>query len=180
MNKGLKKKQEKAMTKFRITAIVVLVALFGGAVHLSSSFKVSAQKASKIQWEYSAIVAVYTFSPSNNRVNRVPGMVEICYFKPKGCERSEFKFDLDYGEFLQERGLSENYETRRQASLKACETAFQKAMGQLGDDGWEMIGEPVIDFEFVDLEEFNKVSNKSFLFSRNSAKAVYFKRIKTQ
>ncbi len=80
--------------------------------------------------------------------------------------------------FLQERGWAENLESRKQASFKASEIAFQKALYQLGTEGWEIVSDPALDFETVDFDEFNKTENKSFLFNRKDNKAVYFKRIK--
>lgn len=105
-------------------------------------------------------------------------MVEICYLQSNGCKRAEVKQELDYGEFLQERGISENFNSRKEASLKASEIAFQKALSQLGNEGWEIINEPDIKYQFVDIDDYNKYDNKSFLFVKEDTKAIYFKRLK--
>ncbi len=154
-----------------------LVFCFGYFSFFSSS---SAQKVARTQWEYAAIKSVYAFPPAIDKLNRIFGMVEICYVQSTGCKRQEIKYELDYGEFLQERGLAENYTSRSKANLSASEVAFHKALAQLGNDGWEIVSEPNLTFEFVNIDEYNKYENKSHLFVRENTKAVYFKRIKTQ
>src|SRR5687768_10051549 len=78
----------------------------------------SAQRAVRAQWEYAAIVAVYSFAPSKDRVNKVYGMAEICYLQASGCRRTEIKYELDYGYYLQERAEQESFQTRRDAGVK--------------------------------------------------------------
>jgi len=157
--------------------VFALVAFFGYFSIFPSS---SAQKAVRVQWEYASIKSAYTLSPAYDKLNRIFGIAEICYLQPSGCKRQEIKHELDYGEFLQERGLSENFNSRKKASLNASEVSFQKAVAQLGNDGWEIISEPNLNFEFVNIDEYNKYENKSHLFERENTKGVYFKRLKTQ
>ena len=140
----------------------------------------AAQKAARTQWEYASIKAAYTFEPQKDRLNKIYGMAEVCYLQPNGCKRLEIKHEFDYGSFLQERGLAENFDTRKQASLSAGEIAFQKAMAQLGTEGWEIISDPDLPIEFVTIDDYNKYENKSHLFTRHNTQAVYFKRLKTQ
>ena len=140
----------------------------------------SAQKQIRAQWEYSAIVSAYSFSPDKDRVNRIYGMAEICYLQTSGCRRAEIKHELNYGTYLQEKAEQESAQTRKGASLKASEIAFQKALAQLGGEGWEIVGEPQMEFEFVNIDDYNKFDNKAVLFERMNTKAVYFKRLKTQ
>lgn len=169
------------MRKISFLALGLSIGLIGGFGYFLLFPTTSAQKAARNQWEYAAIKAVYTFSPSRDRLNRIYGMAEICYFQPTGgCKRAEVKQELDYGEFLQQRALAETYASRNQASLAASEIAFQKALTQLGGEGWEIVGEPDLKFEFVSIDEFNKYEDKSLLFNREGTKAVYFKRLKIQ
>ncbi|GEM_PF-2833836 len=140
----------------------------------------SAQKQSRAQWEYSAIVTVYSFIPYKDRVNKISGMAEICFLQSTGCRRLEVKHELDYGSYLQDRAEQETFQTRKEASVKASEIAFQKAVAQLGSEGWEIISEPQLNFEFVNVDDYNKFEDKSVLFKRENTKAVYFKRLKTQ
>lgn len=92
----------------------------------------------------------------------------------------EIKHELDYGIFLQERAEQESFQTRKDASVKASEIAFQKAIAQMGAEGWEIVGEPNLSFESVNVDDYNKFDDKSVLFKRENTKAVYFKRLKTQ
>lgn len=140
----------------------------------------SAQKFARNQWEYAAIRTIYTIYQPKDRVSRIPGMAEICYLQPAGCKSVEIKHELDYGAFLQERGLPETTATREQANSAACEIAFQKAMTQLGNEGWELVNAPKLSFESQTLENYNKYENKSYLFQRDSTEAIYFKRMKSQ
>jgi hypothetical protein len=166
------------MKRISLTAIGVLVVLTTCFVYFSYFSTSSAQKFARNQWEYCSINSVYSFSPVKDKLNRIYGMVEICYLQPNGCKRAEVKQELDYGEFLQERGISENFNSRKEASIKASEIAFQKAMSQLGNEGWEIVSEPDIKYQFVDIDDYNKFENKSYLFVREDTKAIYFKRLK--
>jgi hypothetical protein len=148
--------------------------------YLNFNFTSSAQKISRIQWEYASITNAYSFNPAKDKLNKIYGMAEICYLQGNGCKRAEIKFDLDYGTYLQDRALQETFESRRDASIKASEIAFQKAVSQLGNEGWEIVGAPELKYEFINIDEYNKFEDKSVLFNRNDAKAVYFKRLKTQ
>lgn len=140
----------------------------------------SAQKVARNQWEYAAIVSAYSFSPYRDRINKISGMAEICYLQNTGCRRMEIKHELDYGAYLQERAEQETFQTRKDASTKASEIAFQKAIAQLGSEGWELVSEPNLEFEFVNVDDYNKFDDKSVLFERQNTKAVYFKRLKIQ
>ena len=140
----------------------------------------AAQKQARQQWEYSAIMHVYAFSPYKDRVNKISGMAEICYLQATGCRRLEIKHELDYGAYLQARAEQETFQSRRDASIKASEAAFQKAVAQLGSEGWEIISEPNLNFEFVNVDDYNNFEDKSVLFKQENTKAVYFKRLKNQ
>jgi hypothetical protein len=140
----------------------------------------TAQRAARVQWEYAAILTVYSLNPYKDRVNKIYGMAEICYMQANGCRRQEVKHELDYGIYLQERAEQETFQTRRDASVKASEIAFQKVLTQFGSEGWEIVSEPNLNFEFVNVDDYNKFDDKSVLFKRENTKAVYFKRLKTQ
>ncbi|HEY0426630.1 MAG TPA: hypothetical protein VGC76_02375 [Pyrinomonadaceae bacterium] len=140
----------------------------------------SAQKVARLQWEYASIRAVYSLTPPTERLNRIFGVAEICYLQAAGCKSAEVRHELNYGEFLVERGLTETYAARKLAGTSAGEIAFQKALAQLGSDGWEIIGDPNIKFEFFNVDDYNKYENKSLLVTREDTKAVYFKRVKAQ
>jgi hypothetical protein len=168
------------MNRLRILAAAFALVLTGFAVYTAFYFSGSAQRAARIQWEYSSIVAAYSFTPSRDKLNKIYGMAEICYLQGSGCRRTEIRHEIDYGAFLQERALNENLPSRHAASLRASEIAFQKAMSQLGAEGWEIVNEPNLPFETVDIDDYNKFEDKSALFVRSNTRAVYFKRLKTQ
>jgi len=167
----------KPVTYLFLGICLSLIGFFGYTALNQTS---SAQKLARGQWEYAAIISAYSFSPTKDRVNRILGMAEICYLQANGCRRSEVKHELDYGTYLQERAEQESFQSRSEASHKASEIAFQKAVAQLGNEGWEIVSEPNLNFEFVNVDDYNKFENKSVLFERQNTKAVYFKRFKTQ
>src|SRR5687767_835267 len=130
----------------------VCLAFFGffGYSHFARTG--SAQKTASAQWEYSTIIAAYSFNPSKERTNKISGSAVICYLQTSGCRLSEIKHEIDYTVYLQDRALPviENNSTRNNAGVRASEIAFQKAVAQLGNEGWEIVGEPQLEFEFVD------------------------------
>jgi hypothetical protein len=163
---------------FLLLGVFLALAVFFGYSFVNQPS--SAQRAARAQWEYSAILAVYSFAPYKDRVNKIYGMAEICYLQANGCRRQEIKHELDYGTYLQERAEQETFQTRNAASVKASEIAFQKAVAQMGNDGWEIVSEPNLNFEFVNVDDYNRFEDKSVLFKRENTKAVYFKRLKLQ
>jgi len=156
-----------------------LLACFGYLFFNQTS---SAQKQSRLQWEYATIVAAYSFYPNGkDRTNRITGIAEICYMQANGCRLTEIKHELDFTGYLQDRALplNDTSQTRTNASLRASEIAFQKAMTQLGNEGWEIISEPHLEFEYLDYDSYLRFDDKSIFFNRANTKAVYFKRLKT-
>ena len=140
----------------------------------------SAQRAAAAQWEYAAIIAAYSFNPIKDKTNKIPGIAVICYLQNSGCRLSELKHEVDYAAYMQERllPLAENSQVRVNAGIRASEIAFQKAVAQLGSEGWEIVGEPQLDFEFVDHDNYLKFEDRTIFFNRKNTKAVYFKRLK--
>jgi hypothetical protein len=164
------------MRKFVFGSIgLCAVFLFGYFFILPTT---SAQKVVRMQWEYAEIRVVYSLTPPKERLNRIFGVAEICQLQPTGCKRSEVKHEIDFGEFLNERGMADNYAARNMASANASEIAFQKALAQMGNEGWELVSEPDVDFKMVDVDTYNRYENKSLLFTPEKTKAVYFKRVK--
>ncbi len=158
--------------------VVVIWALFLG--YTTGKQTSTAQKTSVVQWEYASIIASYSFNPTRDKTNKIAGVAVVCYMQNNGCRLSEIKHEVDYTSYIQARllPLEENSAARTNAGIRASEIAFQKALAQLGSEGWEMIGEPDINFEFVDYEQYLKLEDRSVFFNRKNTKAVYFKRLK--
>jgi hypothetical protein len=160
----------------------ICLSLFGGLGYLFFSPTSSAQKAAVQHWEYSTIIAAYSFNPTKERTNKIAGIAVVCYLQNSGCRMAEVKHEIDYTVYLQDRQLPlvENNSYRSNAGIRASEIAFQKALAQLGNEGWEIVGEPSIDFEFIDYDNYLKFEDRSIFFNRKNTKAVYFKRLKVQ
>lgn len=132
------------------------------------------------QWEYLVVTDVYYLKPEPDKINKIVGIVNICQMNAAGCRNYQIEHELDYGKFMKNAELPETFQTREAASRKAAETAFYKALAQLGSEGWELIHEPVQGFGSVSLYKFERFEQKSYLFSRDTTKAVYFKRLKNR
>jgi hypothetical protein len=94
-----------------------------------------------------------------------------------GCARKEFRHVLDYAKFLNQAELPETFQARNLASLKASEIAFRQAIAKLGLEGWEMTSEPKMDFKPISLYRYEKLDDKSFLFTKENTRAIYFKKL---
>ncbi|MBD0324822.1 MAG: hypothetical protein ICV68_00235 [Pyrinomonadaceae bacterium] len=152
---------------------ILLLPLMAGALMLilnlvPSVEQVAAQKSRNQEykkWEYCAVTNAY-LAVTGESADKYVGRASICYFQLSGCRREEVRFELIYADFLREAGANPNPNYNRYAAgVRAAESALSKAIAQLGEDGWEMVGETPIDF--VNNAESNM---------RN--KAIYFKRPK--
>jgi hypothetical protein len=149
---------------------VVAFAIFVLGLSAFSAFSIfptSAQKVERKSWEHCAITFASAPFPSQERVEKFVGTADICHFQNIGCRKEEVKIELNYGSFLQEIGSQENYQARQQASKRVREMAFGKAIAKLGDDGWEIVGDSIQNFDVTQTENYYV-----------EKKAVYFKRLK--
>jgi hypothetical protein len=166
------------MKKTFLVSCLVIFTFFPAIIFIGhNSLNVNAQGKTIEKWEYGAITNVFYFQPEAGKVNKIIAIVEFCQMNLKGCERKEFRHELDYAKFLTEAELAENLRSRNLASLKASEIVFQKALAQLGINGWEMINQPDLEFKPISLYEYEKLDDKSFLLSRDRTRAVYFKKL---
>ncbi len=83
------------MKKITIAAIAVLFVLACGTAYFSQYFTGAAQRVARTQWEYLSIVSVYSVKPTQDRVNLILGVAEVCIVKPTGCGRFDVKFEHD-------------------------------------------------------------------------------------
>lgn len=152
---------------------ILLLPLVAGALWLllnvAPSLEQAAAQKSRAEghqkWEYCAVTNAY-LSVTGESADKYVGRASICYFQLTGCRREEIRFEFLYEDFLKEAGGKPNPSYNRYAAgVRAAESALSKAIAQLGEDGWEMVGETPIDF--VNNAESNM---------RN--KAIYFKRPK--
>ena len=170
------------MKPFIYLFLGVCLSAFGFFGYTTFTQKSTAQKASVAQWEYASIIASYSFNPTRDKTNKIAGTAVVCYMQNNGCRLAEVRHEVDYTAYIQARllPLEENSANRTNAGIRASEIAFQKALAQLGSEGWEMVGEPDMNFEFVDYENYLKFEDRSVFFNRKNTKAVYFKRLKVQ
>ncbi|MBC7797512.1 MAG: hypothetical protein H7Z37_11620 [Pyrinomonadaceae bacterium] len=155
-----------------ITVLVTGGFLFG----ILFSDKMETQKAvaaRSAKWQYCSMSQPYAPQAQLDRIDRFIGTVEVIYFQQYRNKNEVEKFihreiitsELSYGEFLQENGMAENFQSRQAASLRASELAFAKALGKLGNDGWEIVGDSFKNFNFTNAQVETHLKS-----------SVYFKR----
>jgi hypothetical protein len=173
---------EKFMKPFTYMLLGVCLGLVGFFGYAAFTEPSSAQKAARNQWEYATIIGAFSFSPTKERTNKIAGIAEICYLQAAGCRLAEVKHEIDFTAYLQDRALplNDTNDLRNRAGIRASEIAFQKALAQMGNEGWEIVGEPDLNFEFIDYDNYLRLDDKSVFFNRTNTKAVYFKRLKAQ
>jgi len=154
-----------------VSAAVVFLFLFAGAFSIfSPSF---AQKKYVSQWEYSAITfTAIPFNLENPPV--ITAVANVCYLQTNGCQNEEVKAELIYSKFLQDFRLENSNYSKTLALSRARELAFSKAVAKLGLEGWEIIGQPSVNFDSYILnnqgtytiEQANKEARPNVYFER--------------
>jgi hypothetical protein len=150
------------MKNLKYIAIGFVICLVAGVTVYLPTYS---QKKVNLQWEHCAITYASAPVPSVERIEKFTGIAEICMFQSTGCKRDDVKIDLDYGSFLQEIGSQENLNSRQQASKRAREMAFAAAIAKLGNDGWEIVGDSIQNFDVSQSENYY-IEKKSVYFKR--------------
>jgi hypothetical protein len=137
----------------------------------------TAQKKYVNQWEYAAIT--FTHIPLNSvEQSSITGAANICFLKLNGCQNEEVKAELVYGKFLQDFRLENTSASKNLAFNRVRELAYTKAVAKLGLEGWEIIGQPPVNFDsYIDnqgtfiIGQANKMRSRTFTssgwFNRN-------------
>lgn len=128
-------------------------------------------------WQYCAITRISVDNPPPNNLVKFVGNVQVDYFiysydrmivKESYVQNERIKHELNYAEFLQEKGLKNNVQAQALASQRAADLALAKAMVKLGSGGWEMTGRSFANFNFEALEGNTEYKN-SLYFRRHIA-----------
>ncbi|MDQ6787131.1 MAG: hypothetical protein M3033_10020 [Acidobacteriota bacterium] len=154
------------------SATIVFLFLCCGAFSILSPSL--AQKKYVSQWEYAAInFTSISYSSENQAV--ITGVANVCYVQTNGCRNEEVNAELIYSKFLQDFRLENTSYSKNLALSRARELAFSKAVAKLGLEGWELIGQPSINFDSYIL---NNQSTYMIEQANKEAKPnVYFKRL---
>lgn len=157
-----------------------LVIVFGcitlAAAIVSTSFffrKADAQRSASNRFEYAVINGSYAAYPADGAM--VAAAVNICYLQT-GCQNEEVRTDLSISKFLQDERIENSGRTRALAQERAVQVSFAKAISKLGNDGWEIISTPVIEFDVSYTNQQGVQSVKEGL--RTERQHVWFKRPK--
>jgi hypothetical protein len=151
--------------------IVVLIFLAGAFSIFSPS---SAQKKYATQWEYAAIT--FTTLPSNPENPSVfAAVANVCYLQTGGCQNEEIRAELNFSKFLQDYRFENTSYTKNLAYNRARELAYSKAVAKLGLEGWELIGQPSVNFDSYILN--NQGTYTIGQTSKEAVPNVYFKRL---
>lgn len=152
--------------------------------------------------EYCAITRVYAQSPPIERLDLFIGYVEITYFeyrydrftsKKTYSRRVTVSEELVYGDFMQTSAVPgskpQDVENRKAASAKVIDLAMARAMTELGEQGWEMVGSNFRTYNFENFENGKAVSTTEIktdselgtpspLIEPKLKNPIYFKKLK--
>lgn len=162
------------MKKFIFVSIGIFVGLL---IFCASALLIfspsSAQKKYVNQWEYAAIT--FTNIPLNTENQAViTGAANVCYLQMNGCQNEEVKAELVYAKFLQDFRLENTSNSKSLAFNRAKELAYTKAVAKLGLEGWEIIGQPSVNFDsYVDNQGAYIIGQTNKEVKPN----IYFKRL---
>lgn len=160
-------------SNFVSAGILIGLLIFGvGALSIfSPSF---AQKKYVNQWEYAAIT--FTNIPFNSENQAViNGVANVCFLQTGGCRNEEVRADLIYAKFLQDFRLENTSGSKMLAFSRAKELAYTKAVAKLGLEGWEIIGQPSINFDAYIPD--NQGAYQIAQTNKEAKPNVYFKRL---
>ena len=105
-----------------------------------------AQKATSVRVEYAVINGSYAPYPADGP-SSISSAVNICYLQSQGCQNEEVRAEINISKFLQDERLENAGNVRQLTASRALNTAFSKAISKLGNDGWEMVDAPGIEFD---------------------------------
>jgi hypothetical protein len=130
-------------TLFTAVGLFIGLSIFG----IPSIFPPSsAQKKYVGQWEYAAITFTSIPYYSENQAV-VTGIANVCYLQQNGCRNEEAKAEVIYAKFLQDYRLENTSNSKNLAYSRAKELAYTKAVARLGAEGWEIVGQPSVNFD---------------------------------
>lgn len=161
------------MKKFIAAGVALFAALFifgAGAMLFSPS---TAQKKYAQQWEYAAITAAYIPAAAENQAT-LTGIAGVCFLETSGCRNEEIKGELIYAKFLQDFKLENTANSKSLAFNRAKELAYTRAVAKLGLEGWEIIGQPPVNFDvYIENQGAYSIAPGNKEIKPN----VYFKRL---
>ena len=127
------------------TAVAVAAALCVVAQYFEPN--VDAQRNTPVMFDYAAVTGAYVPYTSDNPSANFVAAVNICYMKADGCQNEEVRGEISYSKFLQDSRQENTQVARRLAQNKATEMAFSKAFAKLGQQGFEMVSSPGLQFD---------------------------------
>lgn len=158
-----------------IFAALTIGFLIFGVIALYIQTPSSAQKKYQTQWEYAAVTFTNVpFSSENQPV--ITAIANVCFLQLNGCQNEEVKAELVYAKFLQDFRLENTNNSKNLAFNRARELAYTKALARLGSEGWEIVGQPSVNFDSYILDfQGNYVISPA---SKEIRPNVYLKRMK--
>jgi hypothetical protein len=126
-------------------AVVVAITLFAIAQYFEPN--VEAQKNAPIMFDYAAVTGAYVPYTSDNPSANFVAAVNICYMRGDGCQNEEVRGEVNYSKFLQDSRQENTQAARKLAQNKATEMAFAKVFAKLGQQGFDMVSSPGLQFD---------------------------------
>lgn len=135
----------------------------------------TAQRASILRFEYAVINGSYLPYPPDN-VSSVFTAVNICYLQVNGCQNEEIKTEVNISKFLQDERLENSSAVRRLAQSRAYQASFSRAINKLGNEGWEIVEAPAIEFDLYYTNQQGIQSVKEAV--KADRQHIWFKRVR--
>lgn len=128
-----------AASAFGVAMIAIAAVLF--------QLPASAQRDASGRWEYAAITGSYVPYSTENTSIVATAAANICFMQADGCRNEEVRAEVNYSRFFQDTRLENTERSRALAERRAAEIAFAKAVSRLGQEGWEMVSTPELQFD---------------------------------
>ena len=132
------------MTRKFVSAagVLGLLAVFGSWFFFSTE----AQRNTPTRYEYAVILGTYApYPPDGPTV--LTGAANICYVTPTGCQNEELKAEIIIAKFIQDEKLENSGRVRAMAQERAFQSATARAIAKLGNEGWQMVESPLVEFD---------------------------------
>lgn len=157
-----------------VSAGFLIVFLVFGIGALSIYLPSAAQRKYVNQWEYAAITFTAIPYYSENQA-LITGIANVCYLQQNGCRNEEARAELIYAKFLQDFRLENTSNSKTLAYSRAKELAYTKAVAKLGAEGWEIVGQPSVNFDvYIPDNQGNYYIGQT---NKEVKPNVYFKRL---
>jgi len=156
---------------------MILFGIFATALAVGtwSFFSSEAQRNASVRFEYSVINGTYSPYPPDGPTI-VTGGANICYLTPQGCQNEEVRAEVTISKFVQDEKLENSGRVRSLAQERAIQNAVARAIAKLGNDGWEIVDVPEVEFDLYYLNQNGVTAVREA--QKTDRQHIWFKRMR--